>query len=523
MNMLKRSPAIFLATFFALMVAHQAIAADVSNPPYQAPTASPIVLPSALGTPTMVISDVRLASNTTIGCEIVQRADGATMTVGWLNDVCDKAAADRFANGTTLSILTKLDQSGNSNHCTNATAATQPAYSNLNEQSGIRPTTFPGSPSSATQLGFLRCPSTLNRNAITVYDVEATRYSLDQEVHWELTDAGFTTSYVQLYNPGKGTHGLAVNYGANPQSQLFPRSNVNITSLSLGASGLVLRTNGAEFTSGTVPVSQVGGGIQIGQSVAGTIWNLASDVYAVVAYGATHTSVQMQSVEATLTPSLSVPTAFRNRLVYGGSSLITSKLATLNQNAPWQGSYGRSTIWETYVMAVNGQTLGQEYGNRANYVALRDGSKASNVLAMDANSNDIAAATFTSAADAIQWASDFYGSTNTARATNTTLPFVVAMKAALYDRVVVPTTIARTGWDTTTNWKETARLAYNALVVAGAAANNYVVSDRAANGFFSTPSAVTNTLCYQSDQTHLTNFCYGVLVGIDRAAIGPGG
>lgn len=488
-------------------------------------TATPIVLPSALGTPTMIISDVRWANNTTIGCEIVQRADGATMTVGWLNDVCDKAAADRFASGTALTILTKLDQSGNSNNCTNATAATQPNYTALNEQNGVRPTSFSGTITSATVLAFLQCPSTINRTAVTVYDVEANRVSLSNGIRWEFDDAGFTTPYVQLYTPGAGTTGLSSNYGVVKLTTTFPRANPNVTSYSLsGTLGYIVRTNnGVQTSSIGTPTSQAVGGFQIGKSISGTSYNAATDLYAIVIYGAAHTAVQMQSVEAVLNTSFNIPLTFRNRIVYGGSSLITSAFATLNQQAPWQGAFGRSSTWETYIMAVFGQTLATEFANRANYTGLFDGTKAANVVVIDAPSNDVAAATFTSAADAQQWASDFYGSTNTARATNTTLPFVTALKAAGFTTVVAPTIIARGTWDTTTNWKETARLAYNTLVVNGALAGGYVASNRAGNSFFSTPAATSNAACYQADLTHLTNFCYGVLESIDSPAIGPGG
>lgn len=483
----------------------------------------PIVLPSALGTPTMVISDVRLSSNITIGCEIVQRADGATMTVGWLNDVCDKAAADRFAAGTALTVLTKLDQSGNGNNCTNATAATQPNYTALNEINGIRPTTFSGTNSSGTLQSFLRCVSAVDRAAVTVYTVAAVRVSLSQQTWWEFTDAGFTTSYALLYNPGSGTAGISANYGGGLFSALFPRANLNVTSFSLSSTtGSIVRTNGAQFTSAANSVAQVVGGFQFGKSTFGNLYNTASDVYAIVIYGAAHTSIQMQTVEPVLSASFNVPTTWRNRLVYGGNSLMANAFATLNQQAPWQGGWGRDPNWEVYTMAVYGQTQATEFANRANFRGLYNAAQYDVVVIADPT-NDIAAATFSSAADAVQWATDFFGTTGSGRATNTTLPYVAALQVMGYPLIVVPTVIARSTWDDTTNWRNTARTTYNNLVATNCSVIGCTVSNRAVNPLFADRSVVTNSLCYQADQIHLTNFCHGVLAGIDKTAILSGG
>lgn len=484
------------------------------------PSATPVVLPTGLGTLAMYIGDVRLSSNTTIGCEVVQRADGATMTVGWLNDVCDKASADRFANGTALTILTKLDQSGNSNNCTNATAATQPAYTALNEQGNIRPTSLVGTQGSTTVVTFLQCPSAINRNAVTVYDVEAARMALSQTVRWEFTDAGFTTALCQLFNPGSGTVALSIGNcgGGAVGGVLFTRSNVNITAVSLsGTAGSITQSNtNSQFANATVVTTQVVGGFQFGHSVTGTAWNESSDIYAIAIFGASHTALQMTSTRSALAQSFPVPTVFRNRLVYGGSSLITSAFDTLNQNAPWQGGFGRNTTWETYIPAVFGQTLATEFTNRANYVNLFDATKAQNIVVIDAPSNDISGQTsFASHAAAVAYANTLYS--------GTTLPFVAALKAVGY-RVVVPTTIARGSFNSGTgNFLDDARVQYNLNVVNGAAANGYFLSNRAGNGLFATQGSALNTQCYQPDQTHLTNLCYGVLVGIDAAAIGSGG
>lgn len=125
-------------------------------------------------------------------------------------------------------------------------------------------------------------------------------------------------------------------------------------------------------------------------------------------------------------------------------------------------------------------------------------------------------ATFTSQADAETWAQDFFGTTNTGRATNTTLPFVSDAKNTKgFHGVVAPTCIAR-GSFTTANFKEYARLKYNQLVTANAAGNGYVASDRAGVSQLSDP---TNLTYFNSDQIHPTDAGYVTMYPVDEAAI----
>jgi hypothetical protein len=86
---------------------------------------------------------------------------------------------------------------------------------------------------------------------------------------------------------------------------------------------------------------------------------------------------------------------------------------------------------------------------------------------------------------------------------------------------VVPTIISRSGFDTTSNFFETARVEYNAKVVAGAAANGYSLADRAGNSMIGCASCNTNLTYFYVDNIHLNNTGYAIMAPIDGGAIGP--
>ena len=98
------------------------------------------------------------------------------------------------------------------------------------------------------------------------------------------------------------------------------------------------------------------------------------------------------------------------------------------------------------------------------------------------------------------------GNANSAQAifNNVYIPYVQAMQAAGATRVILRTTIPRTGFNTTSNYREIARQYLNNLIIANAATYGYVVADVA-----SIPELQTfDPTYYASDNIHLTSAGY---------------
>lgn len=474
-------------------------------------TIAPFALPAGLGSPAAFYSVVK-PPGWNGNCAQIQRADTTALDIGWsATNICDKAAADTFCLNTTCGVSKWYDTSGNGLDAVQTTAANQAAFTNLNEWLGIRAISIQGVTGSAVSQS-LRAPATCNRNALTVYQVMVPLTSYGFNVELEFADAGFTTAYAQVYNAGTA---LSTNLGSPISFGLYSRSHVNVIGLSSsGSTGQIVRTNGQQVTNGGLPSSQALAGLQIGQSIAGANYNGLQLEFALAYYCAAHTSAQMQAFEAAAAATFNPPATFANRLVYAGSSLIVSYRSTFGQTAAWQEGFGRGSTWETYTMAVGGQTLATECStNLAAISGLFDPTKALNRVMLDAPSNDVANQTsFANTAAAQAFADTLYNST--------LLPCVASLKATGFDRVVVPTIIARGGWQLASgNFLDDARLRYNANVVAGAAANGYTVSDRASDPFFAATAATGNLGCYSSDTVHLVNFCYGIMGRYDKAAI----
>lgn len=439
-------------------------------------------------------------------CATVRRAsDSTTLDIGYVNNICDKAAADTFAGGSALSISKWYDSSGSGNDLVQATAANQPAYTALNDWiNGLRPVTFDGLQSSTSKF-MTSAPAGLNVLNHTVYQVVAPRADFGVTSYFDMTDAGFTTTYAKISGSAQNASMIYQSQFVIPTAPML--GGVGIMSASSSSTGptQIFRLNGLEITRTRALTTQAIGLLNVGRLTTGTGNNAINDLFAFLVYSVAHNSAQMQAVEASLASAFSPQTSFTKVLVYGGTSLFLGQGATLNQQPAWQAGFGRGPMgnvgdWKTYVMAVGGQTLVTEAGNVAVYTALYDATKSKNVVVIGDITNDLAAPTYGSQAIAEAAADTFY--------TGTTLPFIAALKAAGFT-VVVPTMIAR-GAYTTANFKEYARLRYNVDVRAGAVANGYTVSDRGSDAVFNSVAATANATYYQADATHLTNLGYSI-------------
>jgi len=95
--------------------------------------------------------------------------------------------------------------------------------------------------------------------------------------------------------------------------------------------------------------------------------------------------------------------------------------------------------------------------------------------------------------------------------------YMVSQLHAQGYHIVIPTCIPRGGFNTTTNWRESARLYYNNLVTSNAAANGYTASDRCSVYPFN--GQTFDQSYYWTDNTHCLQRGLWTFGQVDLAAI----
>lgn len=477
----------------------------------------PLVLP---GTPLAVFSSIRLTGWN--GKYIrIQRADTTQTDIGFVGNIPDCQAAITFGGGSPVTIAKWYDQSGNGNDMPQPTTANQPSFSATTFVNGICPVVFDGYYNNYNGLPprSLNIPAALapNVNSFSVLMAVRQVISYETQAWWEFTNAG--TTYFSVFNFNAAPFNGGVNTNNNGLfNEATSRVRGQMTTLAV-TSGAVTQNiipNGVS-TAQTGPSSQVmNAGGQVGASIAGAVYNLQGDIFAMVVYGSQLNTTDTNTVLGAFNSAFSIPQTFTTRLVYGGSSLISGLGSTYNQNVT--RLIGLPSNVEIYNFGNSaGQTLAQECSGTANSdeLAMYDGTKASVIFVVDADSNGIAnQAAFANAAAAIAFADNQY--------TTVFLPCVAArLGAGVKAHVVAPTIISRAGFDTTTNFYENARVRYNANIVAGAGANGYSVADRAANANIGCALCYLNAVYFYTDGVHLNDTGYAVMAPIDGGAISP--
>jgi len=438
----------------------------------------------------------------------VRRSDGSTLDIGWVGNRIDKAAADAFAAASgsadkvTLTLPKAYDQIvATANDMAQATAGNQPLFSSLNEWHGIRPIT-----SDRTTSRWLTGAGTLslNRNSFTIYLVIAPRTSWYDQTFFDLIDN--TPTSIAVCTALKANMSTVGNV-AVPMAR-NARSGIQVIAFSSNGTSCITHVAGTTTTVGSAMTSAAITNLGIGKTVGNK--PSGADVFFGAVYSTGHDSTTIQATAAALRASFSITDSFTKRLVASGSSLGMGVGSTNNQTSWYQAGFGTASLpdWELMNVAVSGETQDQAYTGRSKMTAQYSASFSKCMAYIGSATNDFAAAvSYADQATAEAAATTLYN--------NTTLPFVSALKTAGFGGVVVATTFARVAL-TTANFTEYARLKHNQLVIAGAAANGYVVSDHAGDSRLQNSA---DTTYFNADGTHLTNAGYAVVASLDRPAV----
>jgi hypothetical protein len=478
------------------------------------------VAPAALWYPALIITGY-----TGPLFRAVRKSDGVTfLDVSAANGthIPDYAALDAWAGVQGYSISIWYDQTGNGWHKTQTTNGMRPSQSAITARNGIRPIMFDTTTlSSGTvnkQMNF--GPITgLNRTPMGYHTVVNQRASYEGRALLAFfnsalpTQAHLNMAFHEAIGTGTGQFGSFANTASGSLYRTGLRVSNRIQCLSVrnagtGAASRFFRVNGT--APGVTPAGVASLAMTDVATDGVTFSNTSEsnfDHFGAAIWTASPSAADMIAMDAWAATLFAMPGTPTHNLVYGGSSLGVSWRSTLNRMVPDMMARNLGDSWEVWNMAQAGRTQTNEATNAAaNYNNLFNGARTRNILLIDAPSNDIA--TYASQAAAEAAADTFY--------TGTTLPFISAMQTTGY-RVVAPTIIARTGLDTAGPFfNEWFRLRYNANLIAGAGANNYWVSDRAAD---SRLQNVNDTNFFDPDRIHLNDGGYPVQEGIDRAAV----
>lgn len=408
------------------------------------------------------------------------------------------AAIDAWTGGVDPFITTIYDQTGSANHLTQVTTTKQPYLSTLHMSGGVRSIEF-----TSRFMDWPAAPVVNAMNCGVFFGVRPTT-DVDQQVYFELYNVAtkiagmYTASSTGIFSGLPNT-----THAIRPRG--IPHA-IGYTS-SATARKAFLRETSASIAAATVGVTTSAG--FIGKtSIGGVSYDGIYENYYYVLYTSTPDDTEAAAVNAALSSHYGFAVSgFTKRLVYGGSSLQQGVGATRNQTPSYRMALDAS--WEVFAMGDGGVTLATHYSLRASRESpLCVAGFDRLIVTIDAPSNDIAAATYASQAAAETAADTLF--------TGTTVPYVQAIHAfAGSPRVVVPTMISRTAI-TTANFKEYARLRYNANVRANTATYNYTLTDRCSYAPFDTTPTTANFI---ADLIHPNDTGYIQLAAVDKAAI----
>lgn len=441
----------------------------------------------------------------------LRRDDGGTLDVSPQTggDYPDYAAIDTWAGGNIPTVTTLHDQSGNGRHLTQATVANQPSYDTTQRFGNAVPILFDGFGRTATAANPQR-DKFLSRGSLTGLDSVTMSAFMAMQVqttnstgHWfGSNEAGSTASHEQ--NHGTTNNALtnriaASNRNANVTTLgPFPRFGPQAFGMSVGAgtvrqfiNGTSAATAGASTT--TVNIDR----LTLGKTLIGTAgyygaYRLFGCAFYASAVSQANGDAIISSLNATYAygNGYNVPPEYNVLMV--GDSITEGTGSRLIRNMASQLAANLTKPRRFYNWGIHGETMATAYAQRTGRYTTTFASGIPNVAFIQIGTNDLGG-----------------GTAGATLYSGTTTPFVTFLQGLGY-KVVVCTLLPRAnaGW---TGAMETERAAYNAAVIANAAAADAVL-DLTANPTMGPSAAALDTALYP-DNLHPNNLGYAYLAG----------
>ena len=460
--------------------------------------------------------------------QITRNSDVATLNVPFLNDVVDLGAIAKFLAGTWGRVTTWYDQSGNLNHATQGTFANAPTIRTY-KVNGIPVIEFDSAPWNASAQKTLALPavSTGDQRGSSIFAVVSAN-SLGTDSFATIAALGATDTPRLMLSSNQGAAALKVYNGLS-----FAADGGNITS-QMSVIGSAYGTNGNCFAwvngrvtaNSALSAGAITGGV-IGGLATLTTRPLRGAMQAIIFYSATLTSAQGSVLSQALTLAHNITPQFNKQIIVDGDSISEGVWVTTysdaslpaifpgTQDYPSQLSSFLPTKLGIKNIAVSGVTL---YARGAStYPATLIGQRLAGTTALIifAGTNDINNQTFASSA-----AGTAYGNTigTSTGAGTDTLPahFVKYCTANRISgtKIIAVNMLPRNGWDTSVNWRETARLAYNTWLAANWSTYCDGFIDLAASPAFAAGWWNTTYGVGSVDGTHPSLVGYGVIAQV---------
>jgi len=433
--------------------------------------------------------------------QVIRASDNATLDVGQVGYEADWAAVDAFGAGTTLAITILYDQSGNGRNWTPASAAKRPTLA-FNTIGGRRVVTFAGVVDGTLAYQSVELPTTvtLDRRTHSAFSIirhassvrTAGIYGLDT------TNPVATGSEVFNVKTGSPTESVigAYNGSSNFSSGLSPDVTPTVLGVLSGTSNIRMRQNDDLGTAIGAATSSVASGAVFGQ-IYRTTYPGKFDAMCFILFDRTITDAEELRMRRALYRLGRINPQREINIVVDGDSISQGALSTalVNRDVQTRKLLDVSVRGRNY--AYFGQTAAQLLAAFAGRAALGYSSKfRRNIYSFLIGHNTLNAGIS---------GADLYA---------TVQAIVAAAKAIGYDTIFVGTVLPSGALVGT---KETERLAYNALLRAGAAALGVTIIDYAANPIMGAANAPANTALY-GDQIHPLSYGYALMAADEAAA-----
>ena len=432
---------------------------------------------------------------------VVRASDSTNQDIGFVNGDLDTKARDAFCQGTTCSIATVYDQSGNGNNCAQATGANQPVVNPQNDVNGVSSIVFDSVVNSGSTTTVF-CTFTYTGTSSRTLSMFMTGQLADAWVNSGIIRLGIDGNDVQpqLRNTGSPgiTHLSVAQFSG--EGSLMPLTSPTVLGFVFGNTvASIYENNWSNSITGTgIPSNTLSTGQLSFANSPG--FNGRYDLTSFVLYGSILSAGSIATLQQSMTKQFNIYPQVNDFILADGDSVAygfgSTNLLGYHRQAIMTGTISRPVIED--LTAKYGDTLASMNTNFTGKVAASWLSTFTNyVVTVKAGNNDISA------------------NSDTGAQAYARLVTYVASAHALGSNVrVVCGTLLPGSY---TGPQQTQIDAFNALLRSNTAGCD-AISDFQANPVMGPTAAASNTLLYP-DGLHPSTLGNAILAPIYGAAV----